>query len=59
MVKAKCPVCGSIVDLGEEQEVGGLVEYPDCDSELAIIERGKKYYLESISEEESYEEEFR
>ncbi|RLE67886.1 MAG: hypothetical protein DRJ43_06565 [Thermoprotei archaeon] len=59
MAKAKCPVCGSIVDLGKEPEVGEVVECPDCGSELIIRKRGRKYYLESISEEEGYEEEFR
>lgn len=55
MVEGKCPVCGAIIDLGEEPEVGEIVECPECGAALEVMKRGKRYYLEELEEE--YEEE--
>jgi len=36
MVEVKCPVCGAIIDLGEEPEVGDIVACPEYETEFEV-----------------------
>ena len=61
MPKAKCPVCGTTIEIEEDYTPGDIIECPNCGTQLIIVRKGKKIYLdefEEFEEEETEENEY-
>lgn len=57
MPRAKCPVCGARIEIGEDVEEGDIIECPGCGSKLVVSKKGRRISLEPLEEEGETEEE--
>ncbi|OYT26254.1 MAG: hypothetical protein B6U95_07645 [Thermofilum sp. ex4484_82] len=57
MVRVRCPICKTYIDLGENPVEGGIINCPNCQATLEIIKRGRRFYLNVREEEEEEVEE--
>ncbi|OYT32015.1 MAG: lysine biosynthesis protein [Thermofilum sp. ex4484_79] len=57
MPEAKCPVCGTPVKIDENYTSGDIIECPNCGTELVIVKKGRKIYLEEFNKLEEEEDE--
>ncbi|MCR6624364.1 MAG: FYDLN acid domain-containing protein [archaeon YNP-LCB-024-027] len=58
MPKARCPICDEMIDLGEKPHVGDVIECPSCGVSLSIEQKGRRWSLKIVEEEEEEEEEW-
>ncbi len=56
MPKARCPVCGTVIEIEEDYAPGDIIECPNCGVQLIIVKKGKKIYLNEFEEFEDEEE---
>ena len=52
----ECPVCGEMVEAGKPKD-GAVVECPECETELEVVNFDDEWELVEVGEEEDWEEE--